>query len=117
MSRPARTVPYAHLNQADAHRGHAGSASVVYLLFGGVKWDYATLMIVTSMIVTAAGQMLTYDIIKRFGRRSIIIVAMAILLTVGGFIMSIQGIVRLSHAYPDKFLEHGAFCGDTAYRL
>lgn len=84
----------------------------MYVVFGGVKWDYAWLMIVTSIVVTAVGQVLMNDIIKRMGRRSIIIIAMATLITAGAAIMGLQTFVRVKNAYPNKFLHHGKICGE-----
>jgi MFS family permease len=84
----------------------------VYVVFGGVKWDYAWLMIVTSIVVTAVGQVLMNDIINRMGRRSIIIIGMATLITAGAAIMGLQTFVRVKNAYPNKFLHHGKICGE-----
>jgi hypothetical protein len=51
----------------------------VYITFGGVKWDYAAVLMVTGFLVTVAGQLLTYHVIATCGRRSVIILAMAVL--------------------------------------
>lgn len=85
---------------------------MVYLTFGGVKWDYAALMIVTGFVVTAAGQMLTYRVIAKLGRRSIIVVAMAMLLTAGAVIMGYEAVAAVLRAYPNHFLDHDTICSD-----
>jgi hypothetical protein len=89
---------------------HAGSACVVFVLFGGIKWDYAVLMIVAAFIVTTGGQLLTFRIIAQLGRRSIVIIAMGILLTLGAVIMGIESGIYVKGAYPHSFLEHGSIC-------
>jgi hypothetical protein len=66
---------------------HAGSASLLFITFGSVKWDYGALMIATGFVVTVAGQKMTHHIIKTFGRRSIVVVALAVLLSAGALIM------------------------------
>ena len=93
-------------------RARAGSASVVYVTFGGVKWDYATLMIVAGFLVTTAGQLLTYQIIAKLGRRSIIVVAMAVLLSAGAVIMGYEAVAAVLRAYPNRYLVHDTICSD-----
>ena len=89
----------------------AGSASAVYLTFGGVQWDYALLMMVTAHAVTYAGQKLTYYIIEMWHRRSVVIIAMATLLTVGAAIMAVSTSFAVERAWPDKFWQFDTFCG------
>lgn len=76
----------------------AGSASVVYLAWGGVKLDYGVLYVLTGFLVTLAGQLLTYHIIATLGRRSVIIFAMALLLTIGLFTMAYESVLSVQHA-------------------
>lgn len=95
----------------------AGSASVVYLTFGGVKWDYAALMMLTGFFVTGLGQMLTYHVIETMGRRSVIIVAMAVLLSVGAVIIGYESIAAFVRDYPDNLLDHSSICGDDTMSL
>jgi hypothetical protein len=81
----------------------AGSASVVYITFGGIKWDYAGVLMVTGFVVTVRGQLAAHHIIKTLGRRSIVVIAMAVLLTVGAVIMAYEIWPAL------KLAEHSGF--------
>jgi MFS family permease len=86
----------------------------VYATFGGIKWDYAALMFVTGFLITIAGQLLTYHVIAKLGRRSVIIIAMAMLLSVGAIIMGYESVTTMLQAYPDKYLTHTSICGGDA---
>ena len=83
------------------------------MTFGGVQWDYAALMIVTGFVFTFAGQRLTYYIIETLGRRSVIVICMATLLSVGACIMCYESIAAVVRDYPDHLLYHDTFCGDN----
>ena len=91
----------------------AGSASAIYLTFGGLQSDYASLMVITGFIVTLAGQLLTYHIIAVCGRRSVIIMAMAILLSTGAVIMGYEAARIIRQDWPDHILYHDTVCGDN----
>jgi hypothetical protein len=82
----------------------------VYVSFGGVKWDYAAVFMVTGFFVTIAGQMLTYHIISSCGRRSVIILAMAILLTTGAAIMVYEAAAAFVHAADDGWFSISSLC-------
>ena len=85
------------------------------MTFGGVQWDYAALMMVTGFVVTYAGQQLVYYVIRVFGRRSLIIIAMAALLTVGAVVMAYEAAATFWHVYPDHVFHHDSICGDNKY--
>jgi hypothetical protein len=88
----------------------AGSASVVYITFGGVSWDYACIYIATSFAVTTAGQLFTYYVISRLGRRSIIVAAMAILLSAGAIIMLYEIFPALQAARHSGYFRIASIC-------
>lgn len=88
----------------------AGSASIVYLSFGGVKWDYGVVLMMTGFAVTFAGQMFTYYIIEALGRRSIIIIAMALLLTMGCSVMAYESVAAFAEAMKEGFFQVSSVC-------
>lgn len=83
---------------------------MVYLTFGGVKWDYAALMMLTGFLVTVAGQMMTYHMIETLGRRSVVVVAMAVLLTMGALIMVYEIFPALSQASTTGYFHVSRIC-------
>lgn len=83
---------------------------MVYLTFGGVKWDYAALMILTGFVVTVLGQMWTYHMIEKLGRRSVVVVAMAVLLSMGALIMVYEIFPAISQAYTNGFFPASHIC-------
>lgn len=82
----------------------------MYITFGGVKWDYAAVMIVTGFLVTVFGQLLTYRIIESCGRRSVIVAAMAALLTAGAAIMIYEVLPVLQRAHEEGFFHTTPIC-------
>jgi hypothetical protein len=88
----------------------AGSASVVYITFGGIKWDYGALMILTGFFITVLGQKMTYHIIDTLGRRSVVVIAMALLLTVGAGIMAYEIFPALIEAHVNGFFHVSRIC-------
>lgn len=80
-------------------------------MFGGIKWDYAILMIISGIIITAAGQILTYRIISSLGRRSVILAAMAVLLSVGAVIMVYEVVPVMESAQHTGFFHSNPVCG------
>jgi hypothetical protein len=83
---------------------------VVYITFGGIKWDYAVLMMLTGFAVTATGQLLTYHIIQTLGRRSVVVIAMALLLSSGALIMAYEIWPALEAAQHAGFLHISRIC-------
>jgi uncharacterized membrane protein YfcA len=88
----------------------AGSASVVYITFGGIQWDYGALMILTGFFITVLGQKMTYHIIDTLGRRSVVVIAMALLLTVGAGIMAYEIFPALLEASANGFFHIARIC-------
>eukprot|EP00892_Ulva_mutabilis_P007949 jgi/Ulvmu1/5526/UM023_0062.1 len=88
----------------------SSSASIVYITFGGIKWDYASLMVFTGFFFTLAGQIATYRVIALTGRKSVIVAAMSILVSVGGIIIIAQMWPLLASAYHRGFLRHAPIC-------
>lgn len=88
----------------------AGSASIVYITFGGIQWDYATVMIVTGFAVTVCGQLFTYRVMETCGRRSVIVAAMAALLTIGAAIMVYEVLPALRRAHEQGFFHTTPIC-------
>lgn len=82
----------------------------MYLTFGGVKWDYAALMMLTGFVVTVIGQMMTYHMIEQLGRRSVVVVAMAALLTLGAVIMVYEIFPALSEAHVAGYFHVAHVC-------
>lgn len=62
-----------------------------------------------------AGQRLTYYIIEMWHRRSVVIIAMSILLSVGAVIMGINTGLAVDRAWPDHFWQFNTFCGSGKY--
>jgi hypothetical protein len=106
------TLDLAHrLEHVRTHvRTLTGSASVVYITFGGILWDYAAVLMTTAFAVTLAGQLLTYHIIATFGRRSVIVLAMAVLLTNGASIMVYESAATAVHAARHGWLHASGVC-------
>eukprot|EP00884_Botryococcus_braunii_P020092 jgi/Botrbrau1/6767/Bobra.0057s0003.1 len=58
----------------------AASACVIYLSFGGIPYDYAGAVFAIGVLATLAGQVSTHWLVSHLNRRSIIIIAMAVLM-------------------------------------
>eukprot|EP00884_Botryococcus_braunii_P020922 jgi/Botrbrau1/7513/Bobra.0019s0004.1 len=58
----------------------AAVASMVYLSFGGIPMDYAALFFVVGLVATMAGQLATTWLMRQLNRKSIIIIAMSVLM-------------------------------------
>lgn len=82
----------------------------MYLTFGGVKWDYAALMMLTGFIVTVVGQKMTYHMIEQLGRRSVVVLAMAVLLTMGSAIMVYEIFPALAAAHVAGYFHVSHIC-------
>jgi uncharacterized membrane protein YfcA len=89
----------------------AGSASIVYITFGGLQWGYVALMVATGFASTYAGQTLTYHVVEAYGRRSVIVIAMATLLSLGAVTMGYEAVVALARDWSGHLLYHDSFCG------
>lgn len=85
----------------------------MYLAWGGVKLDYGILYALTGFGVTLAGQMLTYHIIATLGRRSIIIFAMATLLSIGFFTMIYESSISLNDVVHYGLRHSVGICGSS----
>jgi uncharacterized membrane protein YfcA len=83
---------------------------VVYITFGGIKWDYGLLMIITGFVITVLGQTLTYHMIDKLGRRSVVVIAMALLLTMGAVIMVYEIFPALSEAHTVGYFHVSHIC-------
>lgn len=90
----------------------SGAASIVYLHFSYVLPDYGLALFATGFLVTLAGQLLTYKMIKVFRRRSIIIFMMVTLVAASACIMAYQAVDTLvdTAAHPKDLLHLGTIC-------
>lgn len=74
----------------------AAASFTVYLSFGLYPWDYTVALMVVGFVATLAGQLATRSIIRAFGRRSIIVMAMVVLLVSGSALMVYQSANSIS---------------------
>jgi uncharacterized membrane protein YfcA len=82
----------------------------VYITFGGIKWDYGILMIITGFSVTILGQKIARHMIEKLGRRSVVVIAIAILLTAGAAIMAYEIWPAVSEARTTGFFHGSRIC-------
>eukprot|EP00877_Chromochloris_zofingiensis_P012770 jgi/Chrzof1/7747/Cz02g35090.t1 len=90
----------------------AGSACVIYSRFGGIRWDYGSILLVLGFTITLLGQLLTFYLIKLLGRRSIIIFMMVCLMSIATVIMYYQSereVEALIH-HPEELHHFGHVC-------
>lgn len=76
----------------------AGTATVVYLNFGGIQADYAVTLLVVGCLVTLAGQLVTTRLVRALGRRSIIVFMMGLLMAVASGAACFQALRSLAAA-------------------
>eukprot|EP00891_Asterochloris_glomerata_P002973 jgi/Astpho2/2973/Aster-x0136 len=92
----------------------AASASVIYLTFGGLSWDYAGAVFVLGLIVTLAGQGVCYWLMDRLQRRSIIIFSMAGLLTLSSVVIYWEAVTAVMQAInTHTLLSFGSICSNA----
>jgi uncharacterized membrane protein YfcA len=72
----------------------AGSAAVVHLNFGGLVPDYAAALLALGFVATLAGQAASARLVAALQRRSVIIFAMALLMSLA----SAAGVVQMGAA-------------------
>jgi uncharacterized membrane protein len=82
----------------------------VHITLGAVPWDYAAVLFVTGFTVTLVGQLLMYHIIAKTGRRSMIVLAMAVLLTSGAAIMVYETGLVIADAAHHGWLRASSLC-------
>lgn len=92
----------------------AASASVIYLTFGGLSWDYAGAVFVLGLVVTLAGQGVCYWLMDRLQRRSIIIFSMAGLLTLSSVVIYWEAVTAVMQAInTHTLLSFGSICSNA----
>jgi uncharacterized membrane protein YfcA len=82
----------------------------VYITFGGIKWDYGILMMITAFSVTILGQKVAHHMIDKLGRRSVVVIAIAILVTAGAAIMAYEIWPAVYEARTSGFLHGNRIC-------
>ncbi|BDA43515.1 probable sulfite exporter TauE/SafE family protein 3 [Coccomyxa sp. Obi] len=89
----------------------AASASVVYLSFGGIPFDYGLATFLVGLIFTLIGQVACYWLMKALNRRSIIVIAMALLMLISMGIIYYEAVISTISAVQDHRLwDFGTIC-------
>ncbi len=69
----------------------ASAASVVFISFGAVQWDYAVVLFALGVGSTAAGQLLVMWVSRRLRSRALLVAIMAVVLGVSAAALAAQG--------------------------
>ncbi|EIE22493.1 hypothetical protein COCSUDRAFT_47913 [Coccomyxa subellipsoidea C-169] len=89
----------------------AASASVVYLSFGGIPFDYGLATFLVGLIFTMVGQVTCYWLMKALDRRSVVVIAMALLMVISMVIIYYEAVVSTIAAVQDhRLLDFGTIC-------
>lgn len=70
----------------------SASASVVFISFGAVQWDYAAALFALGLVCTAAGQLLVLWVNSHLRSRSLLVVIMASVLGISAVVLAAQGV-------------------------
>ena len=70
------------------------AASVVFVSFGAIRWDYGVIFLALGLAFTTAGQLLTFALKRRSsGRTNLIVVIMALVLGLSAVALAVQGVL------------------------
>jgi len=69
----------------------ASSATVSYGLYGLVSWSYAAVLVVLGFVFTAIGQVVIFWLVEKFGRPSVIVYVIAVILGLSTILLATNG--------------------------
>jgi uncharacterized membrane protein YfcA len=91
------------------------SASVVFISFGAVQWDYAAVLLVLGVVATAVGQLLVLWVNRHLRSRSLLVAVMAAVLGVSSVALAVQGgRATVLAARAHELWHFHAICGTTS---
>jgi uncharacterized membrane protein YfcA len=92
----------------------SASASVVFISFGAVQWDYAAMLFTMGLVSTAVGQLLVMWVNRHLRSRSLLVFIMASVLGISSIALAVQGTqaTAAAAARHDLWHFHG-ICGSN----
>ncbi len=93
----------------------SAAASLVFISFGAVQWDYAAALFALALVFTALGQMGTTWLLRRtHGRSSIIVFSMAAILGASAMVLGVQGALVSRQAFEAHIeWDWGSVCSES----